>query len=59
MYKEKLLMGDFNVVFTEANFAAIFNEYELKALHKEPCYKNYMNLSCIALYLTKSFENIR
>ena len=52
-------MGDFNVVFTEANFAATFNEYKLKALHKEPCYKNYMNLSCIALYLTKSFENIR
>ena len=32
-YEKKLLMGDFNVGFTEANMAAFCNEYKLKALN--------------------------
>ena len=60
-YEKILLMGDFNVAFTEANMAAFCNEYKLKALNKEPtCFKNYMSPSCIDLYLTncpKSFES--
>ena len=60
-YEKILLMGDFNVGFTEANMAAFCNEYKLKALNKEPtCFKNNVNLSCIDLFLTnclKSFEN--
>ena len=43
-------MSDFNVTFTEA----FCNEYKHKALKEEPtCFKNYMNPSCIDLYLTK------
>ena len=61
-YDKTFLMGDFNVVFTEANMTAFCNEYKLKALNKEPtCFKNYMSPSCIDLYLTncpKSFESI-
>ena len=54
-------MGDFNVGFTEANMAAFYNEYKLKALNKEPtCFKNCISPSCIDLFLTncpKSFES--
>ena len=60
-YEKILLMGDFNVAFTEANMVAFCNEYKLKVLNKEPtCFKNYMSPSCIDLYLTncpKSFES--
>lgn len=55
-------MSDFNAAFTEANLAAFCNEYKLIIiLNKEPtCVKNYMNPSCIGLYLTncpKPFES--
>ena len=60
-YEKILLIGDFNVGFTEANMAAFCNEYKLKALNKEPTwFKNYMTPSCINLFLTncrKSFES--
>ena len=60
-YEKILLMGDFNVAFTEANMAAFCNEYKLQTLNKEPtCFKNYMSPSCVDLYLTncpKSFES--
>ena len=60
-YERVLFMGDFNVAFTEANMAAFCNKYKLKTLKKEStCFKNYMNSSCIDLYLTncpKSFKN--
>ena len=60
-YEKNVLMSDFNVAFTEANIAVFCNEYKLKAFNKEPtCFKNYMSLSCIDLYLTnctKSFES--
>ena len=60
-YEKNVLIGDFNVVFTEANMAAFCNECKLKCLNKEPtCFKNYMSPSCIDLYLTNcpnSFES--
>ena len=60
-YEKILLMGDFNVAFTEANMAVFCNEYKLKALNKEPtCFKNYMSPSCIDFFLTncpKRFES--
>ena len=57
---KKILMGDFNVAFTEANMAAFCNEYKLKALKEPTCFKSYMSPSCIDLYLTncpKTFES--
>ena len=59
-YKKFLLMGYFNVAFTEANMAAFCNEYKLKALKEPTCFKSYMSPSCIDLYLTncpKTFES--
>ena len=60
-YEKILLMGDFNVGFTEANMTAFCNEYKLKALNKEPtCFINYISPSCIDLFVTncrKGFES--
>ena len=61
-YKKILLMGDFNVGFTEANMIAFYNEYKLKALNKEStCFENYMSPSCMSQSSTncpKSFQVI-
>ena len=61
MVQKILLIGDFNIAFTEASTAAFCNEYKLKALNREPtCFKNSMSLSCIDLYLKnrpKRFES--
>ena len=60
-YENILLMGDFNVGFTEANMVAFCNEYKLETQNKEPSsFKKYMSPSCIDLFLTncrKSFES--
>ena len=56
-----LLMVDFKVALTEGSMTAFCYEYKLEALNKEPtCVKNFMNPSCIGLYLTncpKRFES--
>ena len=53
-------MRDFNVAFTKGNIGDFCNKYKFKILNKEPtCFKNYMSLYCIYLYLTncpESFE---
>ena len=60
-YENILLMGNFNVGFTEANMVAFCNEYKLETQNKEPSsFKKYMSPSCIDLFLTncrKSFES--
>ena len=60
-YENILFVGDISVGFTEANMAALCNEYKLKALNKEPaCFKNYMSPSCIDLCpknCRKSFQS--
>ena len=60
-YENILLMGDFNVGFTEANMVAFCNEYKLETQNKEPSsFKKYMSPSCIDLFPTncrKSFES--
>ena len=52
-YDNILLLGDFNLEFSESYLADFCDIYNLKNLVKEPtCYKNPDNPSCIDLFLT-------
>ena len=62
-YEKILLVGDFNAQIGEAVFDNFLDQYDLKAVNKEPtCYKNIDNPSRIDFILTnnpKSFYNTK
>ena len=63
IYEKILLVGDFNAKIGEAVFDHFLDQYDLKAVNKEPtCYKNVNNPSRIDFILTnnpKSFYNTK